>query len=562
MVPVAASSRLTSLRWIAIAWIVVFWRLGYPSLMDPDEAHYAELTREMVSAGNWLVPLLDGKPFIDKPVLFHWFQGASLVLLGESELAVRVPSALSALAVFAITRWVGIALLGVEAGEWGAILFATIPATFALARIGLMDMVFTTFLFGAVGCLLVAAREGRSATEFAGYMLLALAALTKGPVALLLASIFCATAWLTGGQRRARVGHLHWKSGVLLAAAVASPWFLWMYARFGDAFVQGYVLAGNLYYVTQPSSFSGRAIDHLFYVRTFAGGFFPWSAVALGRVCDIALVRRSRAALSTDESLLWIWSAIVVGFFSVARFKLDHYVFPAAPAVCLIAAKAWRESAVGDRADWPCTRVSILALAAALVFAGIFASEHMFELDLELPDVAILLPLVLAVGGVSLLSAAAKVGWRPPPTPFVPVTVLLFVWALVITVGFPTLERTRPTALIARTLRQKTPGDAPAGIYKLEQWRASLRYYAERPLVRLSTPEDVVAFSRQQRPAYVFMIRRDYRALRNAGIHVHEVIRCRAVVGTSRARRGLRRQHWDHLVLVTSAPRIAPGLLR
>src|SRR5690349_8477850 len=77
------------LRWIAIAWIVVVWRLGYSSLLDPDEAHYAELTREMLHAGSWLVPLLDGKPFIDKPVLFHWIQAASVTFLGESEFAAR-----------------------------------------------------------------------------------------------------------------------------------------------------------------------------------------------------------------------------------------------------------------------------------------------------------------------------------------------------------------------------------------------------------------------------------------------------------------------------------------
>ena len=129
-------------RWIAIAWIVVFWRLGYASLLDPDEAHYAQLTREMLRSGSWLVPLLDGRPYIDKPVLFHWFQGASVWLLGETEFAARLPSALAALALFATVRWAGIALLGAEAGEWGAIMFATIPATFALSSIALFDMVF------------------------------------------------------------------------------------------------------------------------------------------------------------------------------------------------------------------------------------------------------------------------------------------------------------------------------------------------------------------------------------------------------------------------------------
>ena len=44
--------------------------------MDPDEAHYAQLTREMLRAGNWMIPLLDGLPYIDKPVLFHWLAGA------------------------------------------------------------------------------------------------------------------------------------------------------------------------------------------------------------------------------------------------------------------------------------------------------------------------------------------------------------------------------------------------------------------------------------------------------------------------------------------------------
>lgn len=140
-----------SIRWAAIAWIVVFWRLGYTTLLDPDEAHYAEMTREMLQSHSWLVPLLDGRPFIDKPVLFHWLQGLSMTLLGQTEFAVRLPSALAAIALFAITRRFGILLFGEVVGEWGAIMFATIPATFALSSIGLLDMVFTTFLFGAFG---------------------------------------------------------------------------------------------------------------------------------------------------------------------------------------------------------------------------------------------------------------------------------------------------------------------------------------------------------------------------------------------------------------------------
>src|SRR5438128_619508 len=115
--------QLGRLGWAAIVWIVVFWRLGYTSLMDPDEAHYAELTREMVRSGNWLVPTLDGHPFIDKPFLFHWLQGAAFTVFGEGEFAARLPGALACIALLAITRWLGKRLFGGSAGEWGAVMF-------------------------------------------------------------------------------------------------------------------------------------------------------------------------------------------------------------------------------------------------------------------------------------------------------------------------------------------------------------------------------------------------------------------------------------------------------
>src|SRR6185295_13775637 len=98
--------------------------------------------------------------------------GACVLVLGETEFAARLPSALAALALFGLTRWVGAVFFGARVGEWGAIMFATIPATFALSSIALFDMVFTAFLFGGLGCLLVAAEARRPRVEHAGYALL------------------------------------------------------------------------------------------------------------------------------------------------------------------------------------------------------------------------------------------------------------------------------------------------------------------------------------------------------------------------------------------------------
>lgn len=534
------------LRWIAIVWVVVFWRLGYSSLLDPDEAHYAELTREMLRSGSWLVPLLDGRPYIDKPVLFHWFQGASAWLLGETEFAARLPSALAALALFAVVRWVGVALFGVEQGEWGAIMFATIPATFALSSVALFDMVFVTFLFGAVGCLLVAAKQRRRRIEYAGYALLALATMTKGPVALVLVWLLLAAAWFAGGEMRERVSALRWMRGLSAAAIAASPWFVWMALRFGRVFDDRYVLAGNVWYFTQPNVFSRRAISHSFYIRSFAGAFFPWSAVVLGRAADLLRRRTTGLRLTVDEKLLWLWMIVVIAFFSIARFKLDQYIFPAAPACCLIAARAWREAAEADSGTIG-ARLGVFAIAALLIVGGSFGGVYLFELNLELPKLAIVLPLALLVSGIALMTVCALRGWRIPRTAIVPVVMLLVAYAVVVQVGFPVLETTRPTSLAGRTIRRLAGPNDVVGLYRLERWRASVRYYVGRPVARLDNEAELRAFLADPRRGFVVMRRRDFVALRAGGVRLREVMQRRAVVGT--AGNGLRRQVWGYLVV-------------
>lgn len=539
----------SAIGWGLIAWVVVFWRLGYPSLLDPDEAHYAELTREMLQSGNWLVPLLDGKPLIDKPVLFHWLQGASVLLLGETEFAARLPTALSAIGLFAVTRWVGAALFGAEVGSLGAVMFATIPATFALSSIAIFDMVFGLFLFGGVGALLVAAhRPGRRA-ELTGYGLLTLAVMTKGPVALVLTGAFIMAALVASRETRALVAGLHWKTGLCAVLVAASPWFLWMQWRFGADFVQGYLLAGNLFYFTQPAEFSARAVNHTFYIRAFAGAFFPWSGLVVGRGIDVIRGVRTGPTLSSGERLLWLWVLVVIGLFSVARFKLDHYIFPAAPACCLLAANAWREASQDAEGRLVATKWSVFAIAGLMIVGGSFGAVYLMKLGLELPPSALLLPAAIFAGGAGLLFQSERRGWRVPHGIGVVVAMLLVSYATVVAVGYPALEQVRPTAVVARRLARITAPTAPVGLYRLERWRGSLRYYLNRPVERLETADGVREFLSGPQPAYVVMLRRDYVELRQH-IPLRLLTSHRAVVGTTG--RGLRKQRWGLLVVVSN----------
>src|SRR5436190_14166302 len=115
--------------------------------------------------------------------------------------------------------------------------------------------------------------------------------------------------------------------------------------------------------------------------------------------------------------------------------------------------------------------------AVVLIVGGAFGGAYLFLHGLELPITAVLLPLSLVGGGIALLRTG-RGRWHVPATPVIVVTSLLCAFATVVAVGYPTLERVRPMAAVGKLLRLRTPSDATIATYRIERWRASLRYYA------------------------------------------------------------------------------------
>ncbi len=199
------------------------------------------------------------------------------------------------------------------------------------------------------------------------------------------------------------------------------------------------------------------------------------------------------------------------------------------------------------------TRYSVLLIAAILIVGGSFGGVALSQLNLALPAWAFVLPAAIFAGGVGLLFQCEQIGWRVPAGVGVLVAMLLVSYATVVGVGFPALEQVRPTARVARQLARVAPPSAPVGLYQLERWRGSLRYYLNRPIQRLETVDNVSAFLSRSEPVYVVMLRRDYLDLRSRGLPVHLLTAHRAVIGTTG--RGLRRQRWGFLVVVSNTPR-------
>jgi 4-amino-4-deoxy-L-arabinose transferase-like glycosyltransferase len=499
-----------------LLFVVLFWRLGVPSFWDPDEAHYAQTTRELVESGDWLAPYYNQQPFFDKPIFFHVLQGFPMSLLGPTELAARLVPALAALALILTTWWLGAVMVSADVGFLGALFLTVSPGVFALSRYAILDTLFTAWLFGGLSLLTVAALKDRRRLEWGGYVLIAMATLTKGPLAIALCGIVFLVAIAVSADARKRLLGLHWTLGLTIVVAISAPWFLYMWTRFGDEFVKGYVLNENLTlfsnspYANQPGWW--------FYPEILVVGLLPWTFVLIGRfVDDIRSMGSGRKRPDTFEVLLWAWTLAIVGFFTLSSFKLDHYVFPAAPALCLLAARAWVEvsdrAAAGKRTGG--AAIGVVCVGPSLVVIGIVAAVIMI-VRLDLPLAAFAAPLALIVAGGAI---AARVFRRSiPRVPWSVLAAFAATYAVVILWIGPALEQWKVVPDVARWVAAHAPGDAEIVAYRLNRWEPAFRFYVARPTVVINSPEQASAILTDHMPFYYVMRESEYRDLVAHGV--------------------------------------------
>src|ERR1700736_2393793 len=79
-----------------------------PSLMDDVDSVQAQISRHMLTSGDWVTARLDGVAYLEKPPLNYLIIAVFYKLWGVSDWAGRVPYALSAMALALLTAAFGV----------------------------------------------------------------------------------------------------------------------------------------------------------------------------------------------------------------------------------------------------------------------------------------------------------------------------------------------------------------------------------------------------------------------------------------------------------------------
>ena len=312
-------SALYVLLTVAAVALSFFFALGRSPLFDVDEAAFSQATIEMFERGDFLSTYLNGKPYYDKPILVFWLQAASVRLFGVSEFAFRFPSAVCA------SVWVLLTFLFARRrfGSNPALLTAGVMATslgvYVIGRTGTTDALLNMLIAASMFAAWLYLETGKRAWSYTAFVTIGLGFLAKGPVAILIPLAVTFAFCLLRRDLKTWVRAVFDWRGLLLFAAVAMPWYIFILHREGWPFVQGFFLKHNVN--NYLGTLQGHSGSPLYYIPVVLIGTLPFTTFF------IAALSRVREAWRDDlQCYLWLWFAFVFAFFSLSGTKLPHYL--------------------------------------------------------------------------------------------------------------------------------------------------------------------------------------------------------------------------------------------
>ena len=488
---------IRSWLFLSVFTLPLFVSLDTSSIWDSNEAFYVQTPKEMVETSDWIVPHFNDQVRLNKPPFSYWLVATFYSFFGVSVFWERLLTATCALASILAVLNLGNHLFSIRIAILASGIFATTFRFLILSRRSLIEILLLALLLWSLVFFLKWTRSPRSIYLYSGSLMLALAFLTKGPIAMLALIIFGIYLVIFRKTKVLKTSSLI--TALLLFLVVAGSWFIALGIEFGWSPVWEFFLIENLGRYTSIDY--GPQRGFFYYPIVFLGDFLPWSLFFVLSLLYWLLGVRKRQGKKARQSMLFLglWITIWIAIFSFSHNKQEYYILPIYPAASLWLSSFLLSNKFG--------RFSALPAAFLVVFASLIMATAMTILA----GPKIIWWLIM-VPSLSFAVFIVQNKWKAS------VTSLSLCFLLAFYFYSEPLEDFRPIRKLAHkieTLENNREGPFQAGYFKFAC--PSLTFYLNQPILQLSEIEEAISALSAKKRTYLIVEKLDLQNLMRHG---------------------------------------------
>lgn len=378
---------------VSICAVFILPFLGLNDFHTKGEPREAIVAVSMLNTGNWILPANNGGDIAYKPPMFHWTIAALSLLPGHvNEYTSRLPSALALIAMV-----LGCFLFYQKRINGGVAFLSSLLliSTFEVHRAGMasrVDMLLTVYIVLALLQLYQWYEKGLKSLPFWAILFMSAAALTKGPVGIILPCGVMGVFLLIKGEKIFRACY-KLAFAALCACLLPALWYYFAYRQGGDNFIT-LVLEENFGRFLGKMTYESHEQPAIYNVYITLSGFLPWTILVLislfalryskpkGKIKE-GFARFGNYIRTMDSARLYslLCITVIFIFYCIPKSKRSVYLLPIYPFICFFLAEYMIFLLRNKQRVWRIfgtflsTLVSIALIALAAVRCGIVPED-------------------------------------------------------------------------------------------------------------------------------------------------------------------------------------------